>query len=571
MNLFKLRKGQGLYDIAKKSYDVVYNNIMSRGRIHQTPTFLGNSSTVLEREHFSGLVQNDYLVSLRASKSESFLMLIGETDENNSEARYIFFVDAELSYWVMEDLPSISGCAQMLFDGELFSRDGGFVFNACDLLYGPSTPTFEDETSRLKLNLGASFAMIGPKANARWPFYKRYDVLKKVVLNEYSPIYQYTAKPYPSTLRVDLQNSNIGFSIAVNPYFSVKELFSKSNDVREAHNHIAKQSKLPKDSLFVFTKNSDLCGENKTLIAAKDSNDLKLLCVVFKPMAQWGAVYKTRILKQLMGTTFEHRCRLIRNPCEFAQSAVQKLIEQYGKDQKIETKIFVSEQQRCILFKFFKELPNITESVVHYYTAELPKAPSIKRNQEVRITYGILGAHRIKYEIVQTTELAQIAASIDKKYGYAAKPITYVINEFALHKYDPRKGPQRYRYQKKYEINGMPENHTPNILWRLDITVYGESTVSEDLAKDNFTNDPKTEISVIYAPGEQESNALAYYNLYPNERTLQQMIAAFSLHGSPSTVLQMLNERIRKLKNLPINVIMQDYCRTIVWILNTLF
>jgi hypothetical protein len=272
-----------------------------------------------------------------------------------------------------------------------------------------------------------------------------------------------------------------------------------------------------------------------------------------------------------MGTTFEHRCRLIRNPCEFAQSAVQKLIEQYGKDQKIETKIFVSEQQRCILFKFFKELPNITESVVHYYTAELPKAPSIKRNQEVRITYGILGAHRIKYEIVQTTELAQIAASIDKKYGYAAKPITYVINEFALHKYDPRKGPQRYRYQKKYEINGMPENHTPNILWRLDITVYGESTVSEDLAKDNFTNDPKTEISVIYAPGEQESNALAYYNLYPNERTLQQMIAAFSLHGSPSTVLQMLNERIRKLKNLPINVIMQDYCRTIVWILNTLF
>ena len=93
MNLFKLRKGQGLYDIAKKSYDVVYNNIMSRGRIHQIPTFLGNSSTVLEREHFSGLVQNDYLVSLRASKSERFLMLIGETDENNSEARYIFFVD----------------------------------------------------------------------------------------------------------------------------------------------------------------------------------------------------------------------------------------------------------------------------------------------------------------------------------------------------------------------------------------------------------------------------------------------------------------------------------------------
>lgn len=583
MSLFKLRKGQGLYDIAKKSYDVVYNNIMSRGRIHQTPTFLGTSSTVLEREHFSDLVQNDYLVSLRASKSERFLMLIGETDENNSEARYIFFVDAELSYWVMEDLPSISGCAQMLFDGELFSKDGGFVFNAGDLLYGPSAPTFEDETSRLKLNLGASFAMIGPKANARWPFYKRYDVLKKVVLNEYSPIYQYTAK-LPKA---------IGFSMAVNPYFSVKELFSKSNDVREAHNHIAKQSKLPKDSLFVFTKNSDLCGENKTLIAAKDStpsdvdrsgkaasNDLKLLCVVFKPMAQWGAVYKTRILKQLMGTTFEHRCRLIRNPCEFAQSAnepsfaqnankpsfaqsaVQKLIEQYGKDQKIETKIFVSEQQRCILFKFFKELPNITESVVHYYTA--------KRNQEVRITYGILGAHRIKDEIVQTTELAQIAASIDKKYGYAAKPITYVINEFALHKYDPRNGPQRYRYQKKYEINGMPENHTPNILWRLDITVYGESTVSEDLAKDNFTNDPKTEISVIYAPGEQESNALAYYNLYPNERTLQQMIAAFSLHGSHDASRQ-INERIRKLKNLPINVIMQDYCRTIVWILNTLF
>ena len=227
MNLLELRRGD-LYKIAKKSYDVVYNNIMSRGKMHQEPTFLGDlNKSSLKREHFSDLIQNDYLVSLRSD--DSYLMLIGEVDENNSEARYIFFISRDkssnLTYFTIEDLPSIRGCAQMLFDGELLINDKKAIYIANDLLYGPSTPTFEDETSRLKLNLGASFAMIGPKANTRWPFYKRYDILKKVILNDYSPISQYI-------------RGGEAFSMIVSPYFSAKELFSNSTDVSDVYRYL---------------------------------------------------------------------------------------------------------------------------------------------------------------------------------------------------------------------------------------------------------------------------------------------------------------------------------------------
>lgn len=571
MNLIELKKGEQLYNSAKKSYDVVYNNIMSRGRMHQTPTFLGGRSTLLEREHFSDLVRNDYLVSLRSATEGRFLMLIGEVDENSSEARYIFFIGTAskvpsapyLTYWVINDLPSISGCAQMLFDGELLTHNN-LIYNASDLLYGPSTPTFEDESSRLKLNLGASFAMIGPKANSRWPFYKRYDILKKVVLNEYSPIYQYISRA-----------KGTPFRMVVSPYFSVKDLFLKYNDVRQVQNHIAKHSIASTlDDRFVFTKNNDLCGDNKTLIAAprgaEGSIDLKLLCVVFKPSNTWGTMYRNRIIKQLIGTVFDHRCRLSKNPCKLLGESffsLQKLVEQF-KQPTAKSKIYIKTKLNIInpnICGFFRGGAEPEPCAVYYYK---------HGKGEIVITNVILGAHRIQYEILDITPITVLTIpsnEIMQKCGYGdaslAKPlITTVENVFKLLKHSPQVRPQRYRYQKKYEINGMPENHTPNILWRLDITIYGESTTSEDLAKKNFTDEPKTEISVKYAPGEQEMNALAYYNLYPNEETLQQ----FSLRSARSAVTE-LNERIRKIQNLPTSVIMQDYCRTIMWILNTMY
>jgi hypothetical protein len=578
MNLLELRRGE-LYEIAKKSYDVVYNNIMSRGKMHQKPTFLGDlNKSSLKREHFSDLIQNDYLVSLRSD--DSYLMLIGEVDVNNSEARYIFFISrgesSNLTYFTIEDLPSIRGCAQMLFDGELLINDKKAIYIANDLLYGPSTPTFEDETSRLKLNLGASFAMIGPKANTRWPFYKRYDILKKVILNEYSPISQYI-------------RGGEAFSMIVSPYFSAKELFSNSTDVSDVYRYIAKQyiakqyiakQRPAKGHELVFRRFNDLCKNNVYSYTARsaaasvgdDSIDLKLLCVVFnKPSDKWGAFYKNRIVKQLMGTTFEYRCRLSKNPCKLLDDKTFGLIQNFvdqralsyteertkelsmskriARIDEIETKLQLrlAKPENCVLLKIFKvdtAFPDISDSVVHYY------------KEGVEITYAILGNHRIKDEILKKTLIHKLTPprnEIMQRCGYDLDLVTYATNELILPKYPESSRPYRYRYQKKYEIYGMPENHTPNILWRLDVSIYGDSPQSEDLAKKKFNEDPVTEIAIKYAPGGQEMNALAYKNIYGE------------------AVGEQIYERIKKIQNLPTSVVMQDYFRSLYWLLNIIF
>lgn len=652
MNLFKLKSGE-LYEIAKKSYSIVYNNIMSRGKQKQVPTQLASSIHIVEKDNFSDFIQDNYLVSAKPSNSIEFLLLIGEVDENSEgKSRFIFFIDRDMNYWTIEDLPLISGCSQMLFDGNLIFtsqiiatsdvinlKDGSFVYYATDLLYGPSNPTFEDESARLKLNIGASFAMIGPKANMRWPFYKRYDILQKIVQSEYSPIYIY-CKQLP-----------IKFKISSSPFFPVKEVFYKYNKASKVQNFIKDTAlrvsvgtislhRLDVDLIF---KNSDgryetlVWNQNQTiyiqcvlkngvlkagllngnknnivfvdipltgvtttlsikdgdiLICSVDSNsiivrnhapyiqhpdsieklnailreqhdpiDLDLISSALNP-SQLNARMKTRILGQ-MSETFKYRClmskpeNVLKILDEQTLYSLQKLIDEYRKPGQLKCTIELSSGETLSLQKLFKgHPPNISESLEIY------------SNGYCNI-YGILGPHRLPGNIIPMTDpVLKLDIPISKtmqvcKYNIRSI-VTYVMERVATKK------SIIYRYQKKYELNGMPEHHSPNILWKFEYTIYGESNGSEEDAKKKYTENPKTLIELKFSPGEQETNAWAYYNTYPSEQTLQQIVKSFSLPlcKSKEEVEIKLFERISKLKNLPTNVIIQDFCRTLHWILS---
>ncbi len=676
MNLYKLEEGE-LYDIAKKSYNDVYNNIMSRGKNKKLPTFLGNRSTILEKENFSNLITNDYLVSPRPNRSIKLLMLIGSIDKNNEDARYLFFIDRELNYWTIENLPSIQECAQILFDGELILptnallnkkvisvNKGEFIYHATDLLYGPSNPTFATmEGKLLKLHLGSSFAMIGPKANARWPFSKRYNILRRIILSDHSPIYQYN------------NHIKIPFRIVICPYFSVKELFPKLGRANKVHKYIC-DSVVDKhrNCSLVFTRNDDLCGENKSIVAQnpqpyihislqkspsnhfiagvldqqhlfqldipvivpletaqqqykegeivlcsvkdgklyleykvpymkypdsietlhailreqKDPVNLNLLCVVFDQTFQQNKRMKNQVLDQL-GLTFKYRCALRNKDPRilFPENTAtlkkfEEIINRYRMDPniEIETKINVPFSD-CLLPVLFKgEEPDVTEECVLIYTTN-SSVPG--KTSQTKVSYGILGSHRLALPVIKNTPIGKLTVpknEIMKICGYDIHSLTtYVSN---VEKYTKKtlftlqSDKITYRHQRKYEINGMPENNTPNILWRLDITLYGDSDISERGAKDDFTNNPKMDIRIRYAPGEQERNALEYCRVYPTDEILKQTVFAFSgtnqfQEVSLTNTTKMLLERIEKIRNVPIHVVVNDYCRVLVWLFNILF
>lgn len=643
MNLFKLKSGE-LYDIAKKSYSVVYNNIMSRGKQKQVPVQLASNINIVEKDNFSDFVQDNYMVSAKPSNSIEFLLLIGEVDENSEgKSRFIFFIDRDMNYWTIEDLPLISGCSQMLFEGNLIFtsqiiansnvinlKEGQFIYYATDLLYGPSAPTFEDDSARLKLNIGASFAMIGPKANMRWPFYKRYDILQKIVQSEYSPIYIY-CKHLP-----------IKFKITSSPFFPVKKVFSEYSNVSKVQTFIKSAFSFQQFDVDLIFKNGDSDGNNKTFVwnqnqtiyiqcvrkngilkagllngttssivfvdipltgvtpsssikegdilncfvdgnsiivrnyvpyiqhpdnidklnailrEQRDPIDLDLIGSALNP-SKLNERIKKRILGQ-MSETFKYRCimskpeNVLKILDEQTLYSFQKLIDQYGKPGQLKCTL----ESEPNLQKLFKgQLPNISESI------------EINSNGYCTI-YGILGSHRLPGNINSITDpVLKLDIPISKtmqvcKYNIRSI-VTYVLGKVVT------KTPTTYRYQKKYEINGMPEYHTPNILWKVEYTIYGESTVSEEDAKKKYTENPKTLLELKYLPGEQETNAWAYYNTYPSEQNLQQIVKSFSLPlcTSKEEVETKLFQRINKLKTLPTSVIVQDFCRTLHWILSS--
>ena len=233
------------YKRAMESYNKIYNNIMSKGKDKQEPKFLGGNPVTLEKNDFSTLVQKDYMVSAKADGLR-FLLMIGD---QGIYGRNIYFVDKNLDFWILqykgEMLMSITDIAPILLDGELIMwgkiinrtpdliklSKASVLYSSFDILYGPSTPEFEGEGSQMRLVLGASFAMMGPKGGKRWPWYKRYNILNTLVKNQYSPLYRYNKH---------LQSMKYEFNIVVSPFVHLKDVLLGHSTATKMYNYMIK-------------------------------------------------------------------------------------------------------------------------------------------------------------------------------------------------------------------------------------------------------------------------------------------------------------------------------------------
>lgn len=216
MNVIELRKLEDkksvLYQLAYNSYNDIFNNSMSRGKIKLAPYFLGQESSYLHCEDMFRLFSHPYKVS-GWYEGERFLCLIGNKTEFD-HGRKVFLVDSNMDFWIfhekgvqMESVPYISN---ILMDGYLLlygkvtvtenrilidhTKKAAMVYIATDILYGPTDPKYEEEGARMFLNLGASGAFIGPKGGYRWPWPKRYSVLEMLFHDTKSPLFLYQTR-----------------------------------------------------------------------------------------------------------------------------------------------------------------------------------------------------------------------------------------------------------------------------------------------------------------------------------------------------------------------------------------
>ena len=93
------------------------------------------------------------------------------------------------------------------------------LYSSFDILYGPSQPTLEETGAQMALNLGASFAMMGPKGGKRWPWNKRYNILDTIIKNKYSPLYRY------------LRDLKLPFTITISPFVDLSTVLLDSKNV----------------------------------------------------------------------------------------------------------------------------------------------------------------------------------------------------------------------------------------------------------------------------------------------------------------------------------------------------
>ncbi len=241
-----------MYELAKESYDDIYNNIMSKGKNKIKATFLGGNPVTLEKKDFPTLVKNEYMVSTKADGMR-FLLMIGNKSE--FDQRHLFFVDRNNDFWILvnngQELPKLGGIPNCLIDGELLMwgdivqtediiRLTPFkklkplmVFSAFDILYGPTDPKFSPiqkaliqpgrlpknaKNEKVQFELGSSGAFMGPKGGYRWPWKKRYSVLSTMMTHKFSPLTTY------NNLETEFR-----FKMVVSPFISLRTVLKASN------------------------------------------------------------------------------------------------------------------------------------------------------------------------------------------------------------------------------------------------------------------------------------------------------------------------------------------------------
>lgn len=240
-----------IFKDAFQSYKEIYNNAMAKGKGNLEPKSLAGNPIQLESTNMGSLFKNpneynEYFVSTKADGLRYMLMVGNKLID---KSRNIYFVDINLNFWIIEELPSIPSKLNIdktLIDGEILfwgrietvrdsktrevfeyhlhkDKNGHpFIgFLAFDILYGPTNPDYVQENlskipqdraytdtssehyvPRPKFQLGSFGAMVGLKAQTladskivRWPTTRRRNSLEQLLLNKESPLYQFLHTP----------------------------------------------------------------------------------------------------------------------------------------------------------------------------------------------------------------------------------------------------------------------------------------------------------------------------------------------------------------------------------------
>jgi hypothetical protein len=164
------------------------------------------------------------------------------------------------------------------------------------------------------------------------------------------------------------------------------------------------------------------------------------------------------------------------------------------------------------------------------------------------------------------------------KLNYDIKHLDTVLSEENIYKPNKSFKPELYRYQVRYEIDPLPLSpigKTPSVLWRLDITEYGDSKISGEKAKHEYEINPKTSIEIEYAPGDQENSVWKYYEDNMSQKNLMNVIDIFRLNVggniNPAIVKKKLDERVDKLLRIDPEFAVKDYCKLVNWVLKIIY
>lgn len=183
-------------------YDLIKKSILRDDK----EEFVGGLPITLLRKHLFNLFEKSSVYSTYSkytvtSKVDGtrLLMFINEPDTNNPGFRKVHFIDRSLKIYTLSNkekhiLNSVRG-PKMLLDGELvFFKDKKshyylesfeteyLSFMVFDILYGPITVKLEDPMIDTIPTLGSANAMAGPVGGKQWPYGKRLNILKSLML-----------------------------------------------------------------------------------------------------------------------------------------------------------------------------------------------------------------------------------------------------------------------------------------------------------------------------------------------------------------------------------------------------
>ena len=616
--LSKLDTTSDMYSFALESYKKIYNNIMSKGKIDLTPKFLGGNPITFEKKDIPMLFKKQYMVSAKANGGIRFLLMIGGESEIYKD-KQIFFVDKNMAFWNITnlDLPGIKNISQILLDGELIVegennningeiRGKKLIYSSFDILYGPTNPKFDEiyNYSTLGLELGSSAAMLGPKGGLRWPWFKRYNILKILVNNKYSSLNKY----------INLNNVGKYINITVSPFIKLENILLDENlnirsfiDFKNYMNEKFKKSMkkqlttttskniyktnglilTPYDTEYISGQWS-FCG-NKVFKWNQESVNFKILKFLYKnnmgkiieDYNNFNPTMKDQILDQIGTLEFRSRCLMYRDPINIfswedgrdLKFMIQDALK-FDGNVELESRIIFENNRlpyfSCLVNKIFKNSVEQTPTLKIYENRD-NGTPGNRR-----VSYALLGNHKALSENIDKIVRRRLKikqSDMMKVANYNIKEINMVFSDEIVRFNNPLINNPSYRHQIRYEVNGSQPDF-PSILWRLDITQFGQSRKSPEDAKLNYIKNPKTSIELEYSPGDQENKEWQYYLNNPTPQLLEQIIIKFNLNNStlqPQQVRQMLDDRIDRLKNLSYETIFNDYCRLIVWICDLVY